>query len=452
MRRPDRQDNPRRGTVLIVAMWIVLVLAGLVMVFGTDVQVDLAASENHVAAVQADAIARGALQFVLAQLEGTEGRYEPDETVSFEAVPVGRGWFWVLNPVLDDDRQVGFGIRDESSRINLNSAEIDMLLALPGMTSELAASIIDWRDTDDEVTPGGAESETYLLLADPYTCKNGPFERVEEVLLVKGMTETVLYGEDANLNGVLDTNEDDADDTNPPDNRDGRLDRGMLDYLTVYTREPAEAPDGTERLDVNNVGSRELSELVREHVSEDRYFQVMDRIRRNRPYDNVLDFYVKVQLKPEEFKPMVDRLSAGRPDAAAGLVNVNTAPREVLLCLPGLEEKDVDAMIAHRQTDGADTETVAWLIDVLSPEKLTAVGGAVTTRSYQYSADIVAVSGDGRAFRRYRAVIDTRTSPARVLVWKDLTHLGWPLSASLLQDIRQGKPREQWHTTTGGEV
>ncbi len=31
------------------------------------------------------------------------------------------------------------------------------------MTAELAASIIDWRDEDSDVTTGGAESEYYLL-------------------------------------------------------------------------------------------------------------------------------------------------------------------------------------------------------------------------------------------------------------------------------------------------
>ena len=451
MIRTARQCAPsqRRGTVLIVAMWIVLVLAGLVLVFATDARVELSAAQNHVASLQAEAVARGALQFVLQQLDGVSGSYEPAGDVSFEAVPVGGGWFWVLNPVLDDDRQFGFGIRDESSRINLNSAEIDMLLDLPGMTSELAASILDWRDTDEEVTPGGAESEYYLLVADPYLCKNGPLERVEETLLVKGMTHEMLFGEDANLNGVLDDNENDAAESDPPDNRDGRLDRGMLDFLTVYTREPNQDSEGADRIDVNRAGSNELGELVRSHVSEDRYFQVMDRARRGRPFANVLDFYVKTGLKAEEFKAMVDRLTTGGPETLSGLVNVNTAPREVLMCLPGLDERDVNALVDHRQAEGADLSTLAWLTEVLAPDKLTAVGGAVTTRSYQYSADIVALSPSGRAFRRYRVVVDTRTRPPKVLAWTNLTHLGWPLSPELLADVRSGRSIDTWQTAGG---
>jgi hypothetical protein len=103
------------------------------------------------------------------------------------------------------------------------------------MTAELAASIIDWRDTDSDVTAGGAEDEYYLLQPTPYHCKNGPFETVDEILLVKGASEDLLYGEDTNLNGLLDPQENDGDVSEPPDNADGRLDRGFYDYVTVYS-------------------------------------------------------------------------------------------------------------------------------------------------------------------------------------------------------------------------
>jgi hypothetical protein len=35
-----------------------------------------------------------------------------------------------------------------------------MLSLLPRMTPELAAAIVDWRDTNEEVSDGGAEEET----------------------------------------------------------------------------------------------------------------------------------------------------------------------------------------------------------------------------------------------------------------------------------------------------
>ena len=48
-------------------------------------------------------------------------------------------------------------------------------------------------------------------------------------------------------------------------------------------------------------------------------------------------------------------------------------------------------------------------------------------------------TGDGRAFKRYRAVIDARNSPPRVLYWRDLTDLGWPLDPAILTELRSGE-------------
>lgn len=432
-----------RGTVLIVSMWVVLVLAGVVLVFARSMRVEGIASANHVASLQADAVARGALQFVLAQVDGSQGAPPSAADVSCEAVEVGEGLFWILRPNIEDDRTYSFGIKDEASKINLNSATTQMLLKLPGMTAELAAAIIDWRDADSDVSPGGAESEYYLLLADPYYCKDAPFEVVEEVLLVKGASRELLYGEDANRNSVLDPNENDAAEGDPPDNKDGRLDRGFLDYVTVYSTEPNTAASGEARANVNDVSNQALSTLLREVVPQDRFFQVMDRVRSGRPFLNILDFYYRTGLTIAEFKQIADRLTTNGGRNLVGLVNVNTAPREVLLCLPDVDESDVDALLAKRSAPDTDLDSIAWVAEALPREKALAVGGYITTRSFQFSADIVSLWGNGRAYKRYQVVLDARTSPPRVLYWKGLTHLGWPLAPEIISALRAGTPASE---------
>ena len=62
----------------------------------------------------------------------------------------------------------------------------------------------------------------------------------------------------------------------------------------------------------------------------------------------------------------------------------------------------------------------------------------LTDKSYQYSADIVAVSADGKSFKRVRIVADARRTPARIVYRKDLTDLGWPLDESIRDHLRQG--------------
>jgi len=428
----------RPGTVLIAAMWIALVLAGLVLVFGRSMRVAALSAANRRAAMEAEWIARGALAFLLAETDGTDGTTEPGVDIAMEAVEVGAGYFWLLRPNPEDDAVPAFGIRDEAGKINVNEADVGMLAMLPGMTDELAAAVADWRDPDG-AGDGGAGSEHYLLLAPPYLCKSGPLETVEELLLLKGATMAILFGEDANRNGLLDANENDGDDGRPSDNRDGRLDRGVWDFVTTCTSE-ANTPAAADAVDVNSTGTTRLSSLLQEVVSSERLFTVVTQVRSNRPYASVLDFYARSGLTAAEFARIAGQLTVGDRARQAGLVNLRTAPKQALLCLPGMEETDADALIAKRtKSSAADLSTLAWVAEALPAQKAGAIGGWVTLRSFQYSADIVALSGDGRAFKRFRAVVDARSSPPRVLSWQDLTGLGWPLPREIIDAVRRGE-------------
>jgi hypothetical protein len=157
-------------------------------------------------------------------------------------------------------------------------------------------------------------------------------------------------------------------------------------------------------------------------------------VQSGRPFRNVIDFYVKAALTPEEFTLIADRLSTGG-QANAAAVNVNTAPLEVLRCLPGIEEADVKALAAAR-ANGADTSNLAWVAGAIDKGKAVALGDAVVGRSYRYSADVVGVSGDGRAFSRVRVVVNASQTPARIVYRRDLTQAGWPLEWGLREQLR----------------
>jgi type II secretory pathway component PulK len=313
-------------------------------------------------------------------------------------------------------------------------------LKLPGMTAELAASIIDWRDEDSEITPGGAEDEYYLLLPQPYNCKNSPLETVEEILLIKGASAELLYGEDTNLNSILDDQENDGDLSDPPDNRNGRLDTGFYDYVTVYSVESNLDKDGNKRININDADSRQdLQKALQDVVKEDRALEIMNAVPTNPSFSNVLDFYYTTGMKLEEFSQIVDRLTTSDKESFPGLVNVNTAPKAVLLCLPELEESDVEALLSHRSS-GKDLDSIAWVTEVLSQEKAIAIGSYITTRSFQYSADILGISGNGRAYKRYKVVFDMSQQTPRIVYWKSLTHFGWPLNEEIVTALRKGEP------------
>ena len=62
-------------------------------------------------------------------------------------------------------------------------------------------------------------------------------------MMVYGADPLLIYGEDANQNGILDPNENDGNISPPEDNADGRLDVGWVDFLTVFTQAESQQDD-----------------------------------------------------------------------------------------------------------------------------------------------------------------------------------------------------------------
>jgi type II secretory pathway component PulK len=429
-----------QGTVLIVTIWIVMVLASLAIVFGQYVRVEAMAATNQVAETSAEMVANGAIQYAIAMLNEQAGSGVSYTSNPYEAVRVGGGYFWALRPNLEDDRNYDYGLIDEAGKINLNTASLEMLLKLPSMTSELANSIIDWRDGNQEISTGGAESEYYLLLSESYYCKDAPLETVEEVLLIKGGDWAALYGEDSNRNGVLDANENDAEASPPSDNSNGKLDSGFFNYVTVYSVEPNVDAAGNTRINVRDNSPQNQSKLLnllKTVVGDDRALLLMPQFRGR--YNNLIELYYRTGMSYDEFSKIIDQLTLTNDETLRGLINVNTASEKVLLCLPGLEQSDVDALVQERAKSSDSHDSVRWITRALTQEKAVGIGSYITSHSYQSAADITAVSGNGRAFCRYFVVIDKSQTPPRILFRQPLHHLGWSLDPQLLEDLRNGR-------------
>jgi len=233
----------RRGTILVVVLLAIAALAGMVLVIARAARVEAMTSGNHVAAAQAAAAERAAEQYVVALLASQRDTVMTLDQSYFAAVPVGNaGAFWLVRPDYGDPALPQFGLVDEPSKLNLNRVTGHELLGnFPSIPRELAYSIVDWRDANDDVTEGGAEDAHYAALPTPYHCKNASFETVEELLLVRGAYPELLYGDGvtgtparygigaAAIGGL---SEQDV------------LARGLFNYLTVYSRQPATSTGG----------------------------------------------------------------------------------------------------------------------------------------------------------------------------------------------------------------
>src|SRR5439155_22011913 len=124
-------------------------------------------------------------------------------------------------------------VRGEDSRLRISQETAKELAKLYGMTADTVADMLDWRDADNAVTPGGAKAEYYASLQWPCLPRNGPLQTARELLMVRGVSRDLFLGEDANQNGLLDPEEDDGTDSYPPDNSDGILEAGWSGLVTV---------------------------------------------------------------------------------------------------------------------------------------------------------------------------------------------------------------------------
>ncbi len=278
----------RRGVVLLAVLLIVVVLLLAVFEFGEWITNEDRATNGFQRAVQTRALADSGVNYTAAVLSNADAMTNTlngnpyDNAQAFQSVTVtdagkGRpGVFTVLSLLSPDDpnatsQPYRFGVADEAAKINVNAllaldngkgqVGYNVLMDLPNMTEDVANSILDWLDpSSDTPRSDGAKDDYYSSLSPPYHCKNGPIDSLEELLLVKGVTPQLLFGNDRNRNGVLDPDEDDGS---------GQVDLGWSAYLTVYSREPNTDSQGNPRIYLNDSDLNTLATNLSTVLSSD---------------------------------------------------------------------------------------------------------------------------------------------------------------------------------------
>ena len=314
-----------RGVILPVVLLVMVLLAMMGLTFAFSMRADLAGAANAAERLQLRLAAEAGIQYATNLLRTQRGNMEmwyddfetfrarvvwssfgeraPDELEELE--PGQKVYRFTL--VADDPENDGsglgrgvedvrYGLTDESSKFNirLRSGQdperyrdrVSRLLELVIPTdidveiAELVDALIDWQDSDNTAREAGAETEFYETLLPPYFAQNQPLSTAEELLLVRGFTAEILYGDDYNRNGLLDPNEDDGEDTFPPDNGDGRLDRGLLAYITVYSADLNTSNDN--RIRVNPQEAR-AAEKLKDDFTDEELALILAAVRQRAP-------------------------------------------------------------------------------------------------------------------------------------------------------------------------
>jgi general secretion pathway protein K len=200
------------GFVLVVVLCMVIMLGILLFGFNHKSRAGLLAVDDLRKSQQALNCARAGQNIAIAAIRDTE---------DIQTNRKLRNLLSGEDTVSLDEGSCSITVTEESGKLNINLLQdengqinrtiIDQLLRLIDLLNRenfgdfhisygLAPSIIDWIDSDDEVTflpfikheNSGAESDYYSNLTPPYRCRNNSFEMTEELLLVKGVTQQLF--------------------------------------------------------------------------------------------------------------------------------------------------------------------------------------------------------------------------------------------------------------------
>lgn len=442
----------RNASVLIIVLWIAIGMIAIALYFANSMTYELRASDNRVAGVAADQAIEGAARYVSFILYNyaTNGAMPLTNQYQAAAVPVGGAHFWFIghDPGETPSSDPSFGLVDEASKLNLNTVGTNTLMSMPNVSSDFADAIIDWRSTNGL----GLYSLDYNSLG--YDDKNDPFETVDELRLVYGATMDVLAGNDLNLNGVLDSNEKGT-------GAGGQVQPGLLEYCTVYTREPNFLVYNGEDILLTNVSTVSQANLdallsgasVSTSYASQLYSYLHPGPGVTRVFNGILDFCVHCKdagMSSEDFTKIYPNATTSASTYIRGRININTASLTVLTALfwgvgynQGVDESTAQSaaqsVINYRQQNQQSLNSVAWIVDALGTSspviKALQTGDFITVHTYQFSADIAAVGPYGRGYRRVKFIFDTSDGSPVILYRQDLSSLGWALGDKARQTL-----------------
>ena len=218
LKRNRRPRKGNEGVALILTLLFVVLLTVLVVEFAYQAQVEASYALNGGNEFQARLAARSAVYNGIAILETDRLETELAAAESGSVLSDSRLSSWALPSEFEplNDAVMRTTISDEYGKINLNALTYHDGSGVPGIREHIQEalivffknrdesanaeaivdSLIDWMDEDDDVTNSGAESDFYQSSENPYPCKNGPMDSIDELLLIKGMTPDLYFGKD----------------------------------------------------------------------------------------------------------------------------------------------------------------------------------------------------------------------------------------------------------------
>jgi len=453
--------------VALAVIWAIAIAA--IIVAATQVLAFRQATlgRETLARTQARWAARAGMETMIAIMEWHTANLDPDDpqALARDLENNARGEIatgtWDIRHFIDG--QEWAGPMDEHAKLNINTAGKALLLNVPNMSPDVVDSIMDWRDADNEVQGFGAERDYYRNRSLHYVPRNGDFRSIAELELVAGAWPQLVRGEDWNLNGRLDPNEDDGKISAPDDRPDGKLDGGWSGILTAVSRPSKVTSSGNQRLDLRKTTVEEL--IARTSVDSQQAAALMTFGRSNNanmaqilttPLSQLSSGKRGAQtsnpaantgstgrstsgrvggstatpggvgsLNPKQLKAVMNECNISdtraNSNSNAGKLNLNTTSRVILRDVLKLEPRFAEAILTRRDAKREGITSLADLVDLpgMTEAQLISIAQVADVTSSVYTIDSRGRSIGNAAEAEMLVVVDRSEVPAKILEYRE---------------------------------
>jgi DNA uptake protein ComE-like DNA-binding protein len=369
-----------------------------------------------------------------------------------------------------------------------------LLMGLPGMTEDVADAILDWIDSDDEPREFGAESGEYsaMMYAPPNgplqtveellrvrgvtpqllfgadVNRNGIIDAGEQNAAASFEGDAdggaalgwaaylTLYSQEKNIRADgtprIDLNQDDLQKLH--DELIAVFPKQWADFIVAYrqngpyTGGNESTPGATGNLDLANKGVNrkigQVLDLVGARVQV-RFLGMEDqagtksgddeddededrggdgRVVLDSPFPNdLIGFGLYLPT-------LMENVSCNTSATIPGRININQAPRSILMGIPGMTEEMVTEILSRRSPEPADDNPgrrhETWLLQeaIVTLEEMKALMPYVTTGGSVFRGQIVGYFDQQGPAARVEFVIDATAAAPRLLFYREMSHLG----------------------------
>jgi|GEM_PF-523840 len=445
----------QKGSILIAVLWCVALLSVLVIGMLYTTRIDLSIAKSYNDRIQARYLALAgiekakALLYQDAKTRQGDGKNHTgelyDSAENFKDCTLGRGSYRVIRRGVDENStsKIIYGISDEESRLNVNTATADELTKITGLKTQVAASILEWRknsgvtannsdnsenqgnepppgpppangnpppgsqpgnnnsDSTNSVS-GGAGVDYYASMDPPRQPRYGPFQTTRELLMVRGVSRRLFFGDDFKQNELLDfASDEEATNSSPSDVAEG----------AIADQQPVQNVQST---DTENAGnqtttrtSKKSSKLSRSNRSSS------SSTSSSRDDDNPTDAGWNTLIT-------VDSQESNLSASGNARVNIQTASEADLAVVQGFNAEIAHAIVEYRGKK--KFQSIADLLDVTPSQNQGEFGKTITepvnTGEPVISQDLLQQVADDltvNSENRFQGLININTAKAEVL-------------------------------------